>query len=321
MALALVSVYLAYLCQKSMGSVVSLETHPPGARLANAAQSYVLYLRNMIWPLGLAPLYPLPKSFHPLFVTGAVILLAAITASVLYFGRMKRYLLVGWLWYLGTLVPVIGILKMGALTAMTDHYTYVSLLGIYIAIAWLLADWTASQTKVKPMVIGVAVASLIVLLPITWQQIGIWRDSETLWKYTLTVTKNNSIAHNNLGLVPRAAGRLQEALEHFEEALRIDPNFAKAHNNIGNVLKDLGRSDEAISHYEKALEINPNYADGHYNYGNALRILNRPQEAVERYREAVRIKPEFAEAHNNCGIVLQQMNRPAGSDQAFSRSP
>ena len=154
LALALVSVYLAYLCQKSMGSVVSFGNPSAGARLANAAQSYVALPAQHDLAARARALYPLPKSFHPLFVTGAVILLAAITASVLYFGRMKRYLLVGWLWYLGTLVPVIGILKMGALTAMTDHYTYVSLLGIYIAIAWLLADWTARATKVKPMVIG-----------------------------------------------------------------------------------------------------------------------------------------------------------------------
>ena len=313
LGLAGISIWLAYLCQRSMGSVVSLEVLPWSERLANAAQSYALYLRNMVWPLNLATAYPLPESFHPLMVAGAVLLLVAISAAVWRFRFQRKYLLVGWLWYLGTLVPVIGLVRMGSPTAMPDHYMYVSLIGIYIAIAWLLAEWVQRRPATKSIVIGGVAVVLLLLLPLTWRQIAFWRDSETLWQRSLAVSNDNSLAHNNLGSVLQALGRPQEALEHAQEALRLKPNYDNAHTNCGIALKALGRPREAIAHYQKALQINPDSANTHYNLANLLVAFNQPQEAAQHYKDTLRLKPNFAEAHNNYGAVLQRLGRPSES--------
>ena len=309
LALSFVSVYLAYLCQKSMDAVVSLESHSWGARLANAAQSYVLYLRNMVWPMNLATLYPLPEQFSAVYVVGSLLILIGITATALYFHRRAPHLLVGWLWYLGTLVPVIGILKMGEMTAMTDHYMYVSLLGVYIAIAWQLAAWARQSPKLNYIVSGSVVLTLVALASLTSRQIAVWRNSESLWKHTLSVVQESSVAHNSLGDALFGSGQINDALGHFQEATRIDPNYVEALNNTGNARLVLGQSDEAISAYSSALEIAPDNAEVHYNFGKALHQQKRWDEAIKHYQEAVRISPQFAAAHNNCGLSLRKAGR------------
>ena len=309
LALSLVSVYLAYLCQKSMDAIVSLETHSLGARLANATQSYVLYLQHMVWPLNLATRYPLPDEFPAPQVIGSLLLLIGITVTALYFRRQAPHLLVGWLWYLGTLVPVIGILKMGAMTAMSDHYMYISLLGVYIAIAWQLAMWARQSPKLKYIISGFVALALVALAPLASQQIAVWRNSETLWTHTLSVDDESSIAHNNLGQVLLRSGRANEALGHFQDAVRIKPDYVEAHANAGNVLLSLGQPDEAISRYRTALAIEPRNAEVHYNCGVVFQQLERWDEAIERYEEALRINPQFAIAHMNCGLVLRASGR------------
>ena len=309
LALSLVSVYLAYLCQKSMDAIVSLESHSLGARLANATQSYVLYLQHMVWPLNLATRYPLPDEFSAPQVIGSLLLLIGITVTALYFRRQAPHLLVGWLWYLGTLVPVIGILKMGAMTAMSDHYMYVSLLGVYIAIAWQLAMWARQSPKLKYIISGFVALTLVVLAPLTSQQIAVWRNSETLWTHTLSVDDESSIAHNNLGQVLLRSGRANEALGHFQDAVRIKPNYVEAHANAGNVMLSLGQPDEAISRYRTALAIAPRNAEVHYNCGVVFQQLKRWDEAIEHYEEALRIMPQLAVAHNNCGLALRALGR------------
>lgn len=309
LALSLASVYLAYLCQHSMGAVVSLESHSWGARLANASQSYVLYLRNMVWPLNLTTLYPLPDQFSALYVVGSLLLLIGITVTAIWFRRKAPHLIVGWLWYLGTLVPVIGILKMGAMTAMTDHYMYVSLLGIYIAIAWQLTAWVKQNPKTKSFVCGLVALTLITLATLSSKQIATWRNSETLWKHVLSVGKESEIAHNNLGEALLESNRVEEALGHYLNAVRIAPDYFEAHSNAGRALMILGRTNEALASYRTAIAIAPNSAEVHYNCGIALQRQKRWVEAIKHYEEALRIKPQFAVAHSKCGISLRALGR------------
>ena len=309
LALSLVSVCLAYLCQRSMDAVVSLESHSLAARLANVCQSYVLYLRNMVWPLNLTALYPLPDEFYMPQVVGSLVLLIAITVMAVYFRRQAPHCFVGWFWYLVTLVPVIGILKMGAMTAMTDHYMYVSLLGVYIAIVWQLAHWLEKNPHLKYFVGGSIAVILVALMSLSSRQIAVWKNSETLWKHALAVSSESSIAHNNLGEVLLQSNRVEHALEHYYEALRIDPDYVAANSNAGRALQVLGRSDEAISRYRTALDIEPHNAVVHYNYGIALHQQQRWADAIKHFEEALRIKPEFAAAHTRCGLSMRALGR------------
>ena len=317
LVLSFVSVYLAYLCQKSMDAVVSLESHSWGARLANAAQSYVLYLRNMVWPTNLATLYPLPEQFSTIYVVGSLLILLGITVTALVLWRKAPHLIVGWLWYLGTLVPVIGILKMGEMTAMTDHYMYVSLLGIYIAIAWQLAAWVKENPKLKYMVSGFVAIVLVAFSLLSSKQIAVWRNSETLWKHTLSVVDDSSVAHNSLGDALMQSGQFAEALIHFQEAVRLEPTYVEAINNSGNAQQVLGRSDDAIASYRAALKIAPDNAEVHYNCGVVLQQRKQWHEAIEHYREALLIKPNFAPAHNNCGLTLRASGREEEAIEHF----
>ena len=320
LALSFASVCLAYLCQKSMGSVVSLESHSMAARLANAAQSYVLYLRNMVWPLNLATLYPLPEQFHTFYVVGALLMLIGITVMALYFCRRAPHLLVGWLWYLGTLVPVIGIVKMGAMTAMTDHYMYVSLLGIYIAIAWQLAWWVGQKPKCRMVICGVAGVVLIACTTLTGRQVAVWRNSETLWKHTLAVGAPSTEAHNNLGDALLESGRYKEALKHFKEASRLAPNSFLPKNNAGTALLSLGRAAESIPFFQDAATKAPNRAEVQYNLGRAFQLQENWSGAIEQYEKAILIKPQFADAHTNVGVCLRTLGRTEEAIRHFEQA-
>ena len=320
LALALTSVYLSYLCQSSMDAVVSLEAHSLGARLANACQSYVLYLRNMVWPVNLAILYPLPDSFWPPYVVSSILLLIGITVTALYYCRKAPHLLVGWLWYLGTLVPVIGILKMGEHTAMTDHYMYISLLGVYIAIAWQLARWVEQKPNHKFIVSSFVALALVALVLLTSRQVAVWRTNETLWRHALAVTNDSSTAHNKLGDVLLLSGRTDEALVHFLEAARIAPHKFELPNNAGNALLVLGRHEEAVSYYRKAASVAPSNAEVQYNCGLAFQKQQRWDEALEHYEEAMRLRPQFADAHTNSGVCLRALGRKQAAIEHFQQA-
>ena len=353
-ALSCVSIWLSYLCQQVTGAVGSLETFSMGSRLANTAQSYVLHLHHMLWPVKLSPVYPFPTSFHAPLVIGAVVLLLALTAAAVFLGRREGYLLVGWLWYLGTLVPVIGLLKMGVPTSMTDHHAYVPLLGVYVVFAWTLAGWVRRRPALRPAVIGAVAVVLLGLLPLTWRQAAVWRDTESLFGHALAVTSNNYIAHNsmgralllqgknaeaiehyhralgiqphyagahyNLGVALQSQGKIVEGIEHYHRALRIDPEHASAHNNLGNTLLGQGKVVEATEHYRRALRARPDYALARFNLGNALQRQGKIAEAIDEYYWAVRINPGYAKAHANLGVALQRQGKSVEAIEHFHRA-
>jgi tetratricopeptide (TPR) repeat protein len=273
-------------------------------RVSNALVSYVVYLRQMVWPEGLAMPYPYPHNGLPFWeVALAGALLAGLSAVAWRMRRPWPWLLIGWLWYLGMLTPMIGIVQMGAF-AHADRNTYLPHIGIYLALTWLVAEWRASRTVFGGLMAGV----LVVLMVCAWQQTRYWKNSETLWTHTLACTPDNAVAHINLGNALNQEGRVDEAIIHERAALQIRPTFPEAHYNLGGAIYKKGRVDEAITEYQKALELKPDYAV-YYTLGNALRERGRMDEAIVQYQKALQIKPSSGETHNNLGAALRQKGR------------
>jgi tetratricopeptide (TPR) repeat protein len=214
-------------------------------------------------------------------------------------------LLVGWLWYLGILVPMIGIMQVGGF-AHADRYTYLPMIGMSFALTWAAADLCAGWRHRNAVLGGCSATVLIALIFCAHAQTSYWRNSESLWTRTLACTSNNFIAHNNLGDALLEKGSVGEAIIQFQKALQIEPNLAETHYNLGNALLQKGDMDEAIAHFQRALQIKPGYTETHYNLGNALLQKGDMDEAIAHYQQALRIKHDYAEAHNNLGYALLQ---------------
>jgi tetratricopeptide (TPR) repeat protein len=309
LGLTTVSSIVTFLAQRSGGALESLNTSPLNVRLANAFVTYVRYMEKTIWPHDLAVFYPHSGRSLPVWqAAGAVLLLLSITVLVLRTVRSHPYLTTGWLWYLGTLVPVIGIVQVGA-HALADRYTYVPLIGLFIVMAWglsdILAKWPHRRAALATLTAGLLVAFMIC----SRIQVRYWQNSTTLFQHTLNVTTNNWLAHNNMGNALARQGRLGEAANHYSQALEIKPNYPRAHNNLGIALAQHGKTDEAISHYAVALRIKPDFAAARYNLGNALAQQGKLENAIAHYMEALRTEPDFAEAHNNYAMVLAQQGK------------
>jgi tetratricopeptide (TPR) repeat protein len=238
----------------------------------------------------------------------------AITLFVLLFRRTRPYLFVGWLWYLVMLLPVIGIVEVG-LQGHADRYTYLPAVGLYLAVTWLIADTATASILRRKIFVASAILVVLLLSACAWKQTTYWRDSETLWKHTLAVTKENDVAHTNFGMLLMDRGELDNALSHFQTALDVrsgsahahyDLSFALIHGAIGNVLARKGRLDEAIGHLRQAIEFQPNYADAHYNLATALFRKGQLDDAIGEYRTTLSIHPNDAGTHANLGNVLVQ---------------
>ena len=285
-------------------AMVTLERLPFGYRAANALVSYVAYLGQSLWPTGLAIFYPHPQDALSWWTVGGCLLLLVSVSTVVVMGRRSRpYLLVGWLWYLGMLVPVIGLVQVGA-QIRADRYMYLPLIGPSLALAWTTMEFAASSF-VRRWLCGTAwLLALVSLAGLSWQQASTWRDSETLWTHALTCTTRNGLAHNNLGVTLSGRGQVDSAIAHYQQALEIKPDYAEGHYNLGNALAGRGRVDSAVAHYRQALEVKPDYAEACNNLGNALAGRGQIDSAITYYRKTLEIKPDYAEAHYNLGIAL-----------------
>jgi tetratricopeptide (TPR) repeat protein len=217
--------------------------------------------------------------------------------------RHHPFLLMGWLWFGGMLVPVIGLVQTG-MQAMADRHTYLPSLGVLILVIWGMGELTRRWRcgVITQSVLGSA--AIVLCIVVTRQQLGYWQDSETLFRHALAVTENNYIAHGNLGEALAAKGQTDQAIRQFQAAIQIEPNYTDAQNNLGIALGSKGQIDEAIRHFEAAIRLKPDYADAHYNLGVALGMKGQIDEAILHYREAIRLKPDDAEAQNNLGIAL-----------------
>lgn len=296
-----------YLSLQRAGGITSLGEIPFGARLVNSLVSYASYIRKMAWPVDLAVFYPHPGSSLPLGqVVGAGLSLASIAVLVIWTSQRYRYLTVGWLWYLGTLVPVIGLLQAGG-QAMADRYAYLPMIGLYIMVAWGIPELAANLKHRRTLLITTSGMLFSVLMTVSRLQAKHWQSSIALFEHALSVTgANNWLAHNNLGVALAEQGRLEEAAAHYLQALRGRHDYAEAHYNLGTALFELGKIEEALPHLEEALRIKPDYAEAHNQLGMVAHRQGKTTEAMGRYLNAARIKPEFAEAHNNMGVLLAE---------------
>ena len=300
------------------GRIEPADVVPTSLLLSNAVMSYARYIGKMIWPSGLAVLYQHPNlpggtPWVAWQVVGAALLLLLISALVVWAVR-RRYGLVGWLWFLGTLVPVIGLVQLGP-HSMADRYTYLPLTGLFIIVVWGAADLISygalRAAWVRRGIPCVGVAALMVLAVCSRAQVRTWRNSETLYRHALQVSPTNPTLHNNLGLVLIKRRQTEAAIRHYAEALRISPSFPEAHNNLGVVLVSQGRYDQGADHYRLALRAKPRYPDALSNLGAALRSQGELEEAIAYCRRALEIEPYHAAAHLNLGNVLVSMGRPA----------
>jgi len=272
-------------------------------RVGNALISYVAYLGQMFWPVGLAVLYPFTaKGVEGSGVVLSVVVLAVISTGVLVL-RRRPYLLTGWLWYLIMLVPVIGIVQVGA-QARADRYTYLPQIGLYLLLTWGAADLCAGWRHRRVVLGGCSTVILVALIFCARTQASYWRNSESLLTHTLACTSDNSIGHYNLGNALFQKGDVDEAITQYQKALQINPDYMEAHYNLGCALIQKGRMDEAIIQYQKALQINPDNAEVHYNLGCALLQKGRMDEAITQYQKVLQIEPDNAEAQNKLAWVL-----------------
>jgi len=302
--LSVASGIITVIVQTGSGAVKSFEWLPLEVRAANALVSYILYIKKMLWPLDLAVFYPHPGMPSPWLLVTAISLLMILTLLVIVSRHRAPYLLTGWFWYLGTLVPVIGIVQVGS-QAMADRYTYIPLIGIAIMAAWGIPECTERfSERGKHARTAAAVLLLFFFGTLSHIQAGYWRNSVTLFKHALTVTSSNSIAHNNLGVALSRGGSLEEAAGHYREALRIRPRYTDAHLNLGNYFYYRKSYDQAIHHYSIALEQRPEYAPANRNMGMTLEALSRYDEAILQFQEALRKDPGDEESDLYIGDVL-----------------
>jgi Tfp pilus assembly protein PilF len=277
------------------------ERLPLMLRLENAVVSYAVYLKQMVWPSGLAAIYPNPTGRASFWLSAGLLL--AVTWAVFAYGRKRPYLVVGWLWYLGMLVPVIGIVQISHY-AHADRYTYLPQIGVGLMAAWIAAELSAGWRHRTVLLGALSAVILAALMYAAHTQVSYWRDNETLWTRALTSTVNNHIAHNNLGLVLASRGDIESAMDQYREALKINPRYARAHNSIGLALCLRGQSDAAIAHYQTAVEIDPGLAEFQNNLGIALAGRGRIGEAISCFRKALEINPGDPNIHNNLGLAL-----------------
>jgi tetratricopeptide (TPR) repeat protein len=342
LAIALIFSIITFVAQRGAGAVRDLTKLPLNLRVANALVAYAAYMGKMLWPARLSAFYPLTH-WAPGVVLGSSLLLVVVSLAVVREARRHPYLPIGWLWYLGTLVPVIGLVQVGA-QSMADRYTYFPLIGLFLALGWaipaLLARWPFRNTLL-PAAAGI----LVLACAITARaQVQYWKNGMTLWAHVLEVNADSETAHTLLGDALARKGRLQEAMAHYSEALRLNadddiahkllgealykqgrlqeaipeysealrlkPDNAEAHNGLGLALANQGRLAEAIVHYPEALRLQPAFVDAHHNLGLALASQGRIEEAIGQYSEALRIDPEFVRAHNSLGVALLAKGKP-----------
>jgi tetratricopeptide (TPR) repeat protein len=278
-------------------------------RVGNASISYVAYLGQMFWPSGLAVLYPFTAAGIEIpEVMLSLVLLAGISTGAYVLRRQRPCYLIGWLWYLIMLTPVVGIVQAGA-QARADRYTYLPQIGLYLMLTWAAAELSAGWRQRRVVLGGGATVILVALILCARGQTSHWRNGESLWTHTLDCTSGNYVAHNNLGNVLLKMNKVDDAMVHFQKALEIKPDFAEAHLNLGIALLQQGHVDEAIVHCRTALRIRPDFAEAHLNLGIALLQQGHVDEAIAQYQKALQIVPDSAIAHNNLGNALFQKGK------------
>jgi tetratricopeptide (TPR) repeat protein len=318
--LSIASSVVTFIFQQRGGAVIASNRLLLDERVLNAIVSYLAYLGKMLWPAGLAVLYPHPVNNIPVFravISGVVLIL--ITIFFVYRARRYKYLLVGWLWYLGTLVPVIGIVQVGA-QAMADRYTYVPLTGIFIIIAFGVTELLKEKPFRKIVLGALAGVSLLACAAVTSHQLKYWKDSLVLFEHTLKVGQSSPIMENNYANILSDLGRPGEAAAHLSEALKFLPNSPEIHNNYGNALREMGKLDEAIAQYKIVIKLNPDFTLAYYNLGLALAAKGDYEGAIEQYRLYAGTAVDVADIHQGLGAQLAKKGKADDAVSQFQKA-
>ncbi|MBC8433687.1 MAG: tetratricopeptide repeat protein [Desulfobacterales bacterium] len=349
-----ISSVLTYMAEHNEGTIGTLKSFSIIARVENAFVSYVSYIFKTVWPLNLSSFYPHPAVALPWWHTlGAAMVVVGLSFWAARVSKEYPYVFVGWFWYLGTLVPVIGLIQIGR-QAMADRYTYIPLIGIFLIIAWGGADLFKRLNFRKTALAVSSAVVLSALTTLTFFQIGHWENAVTLFQHAVRVDNNNGLAHNNLGVAYVQRGKFDKAVFHYKEALRvypydlvtilnlgralsnqgerdeaahyyqkglrIKPDSADAHNALAVLLTDKGNLDEALLHCNEALRINPQSPDAHYNLGNLLIKQGRMKEAGLHFAEAIKINPNYAKGYNSIGFIMARQGKLQKALVFFSKA-
>ena len=345
------SVYFSMASVKGMGNEITLQSIPLMLRIENALISYLIYIGKLIWPTHLTVFYPYPVRIPLWQVLGALVVLMVISVAVIRALRKFPYLGVGWMWYLGTFTPVIGLMQTGLWPQMADRWAYVPFIGLFIMMVWGAAELLRRWRHKRFWMSIAAGALLTVFMVLSYLQAGYWANSLTLFSHALKITKNNALAHNNLAIVLTEHGRYDEAIYHANAAIDLLPNNAFAYNNLGFVflknhkfndairnfrmaikhypayskayynlataLMMIGNIDTAISNYRMALDLTPDNKDILNDFANAMFRQGRINEALSNYYKALHLDPRDADIYNNIGVALNHLGRFAESVRHF----
>ena len=283
-------------------------------RINNAALSYLTYARQMVWPIGLVPFYPHPENTLSVTqIVGAMFALAVVSAFAVWQRRQRPYLLVGWLWYVGMLVPVIGLVQVGW-QAHADRYTYLPQIGLYVAMVWGAGERLSRSDSGRRVAAVCAVVVIVGLTSVAWKQTTYWRNSETLWTRTLAVTPNNDVAHNNLGVVLLARGETAEAMTHFRTALSLRPDNVSAHISVANVLVHEGKVSEGLAHLQRVIELEPGNSEARNLLGVVLLQQGDTEGALREWRTTIEFDPNNGNARSDLAWVYATNPDPAVRD-------
>ena len=315
-AMSAASSAITFLVQRQGGTVASSVELPLADRVGNAIISYIAYLEKTAWPAHLAAYYPYPRVLSAVSVAVCALGLIGLSVGAILAARRYPYVLIGWLWYLGTLVPAIGVVQVGT-QAMADRYTYIPLIGIFMILAWGIADALVRWPRLTTPTTVVAATAIILCAAATRMQVTYWESSRTLWRHALSVTTDNYAAHTYFGNALSTEGKVDSAIVEYNEALRIRPDYPEAHNNLGPALASKGRVDEAITHFVEAIRLRPNFADAHNNLGVALATQGKVHEAIAQYNEVLRRDPDNSRARGNLGLALQAQGKTADAVREF----
>ena len=305
--------------QNKAGSVVSADYMPFLTRGVNAIISYAAYLDKFFWPHNLAVIYPYEATLLLWKVLISILILMVITVGVIYLIKKLPFLFVGWFWYLGTLIPVIGLIQVGS-QPMADRYTYLPSIGIAIMLAWGIPSFIKNEDMRKKILFPMGVVFIAIMSLMTWQQCGYWKNSITLFTHVLKVTRDNSVAHKCFAKALEDKGRIEEALNHYNQSIRLNPNFADAYLFRGVFYDKFGQYQLAIEDYNNAILLSPNYVDAFYNRGVSYAAIGQYQQAYDDYNKAISLNPNYDVAYNARGAIYLKLGHYQQAIEDFNRA-
>ncbi|MDP2863545.1 MAG: tetratricopeptide repeat protein, partial [Desulfobacterales bacterium] len=318
--LSFVSVYLSSVSLRRTGNLTSVDLVPMSLRLENAIVSCVSYIGKMVWPSDLSVYYPFPAGIAVWKIITSLVLLISVTVFVLIKIRRFRFLVTGWFWFIGTLVPVSGVVQGGLWPMMADRWAYIPYIGLFVIVSWGGYELFNKYRLKNILAAATSLTILFVLLGATSVQVKYWQDSKSIYKHALEVGPVSPVMLNNMGNALVKEGKLPEAVSHYKEALLLKPDYAKAHNNLATAFYKLGRIDESVRYYSEALRYWPNFYKAHNNFGSVLFELGKDKEAMFHFAEALRINPDFDEAHYNIGLLLFRQGRIEQAVSHYARA-